>query len=369
MRALLAVACLALSAGCASLGGMPATDRSGPLRAYLLPHSDFRDGMSFHVSRPAHVAVFRIVPGYGTNLVYPRSGSLRSNRTLTSGFHSVMSGIGIANDRNYMRGVSYASAGPAPEFYFMIASETPLRLDQFGSFGSRLESAMGVSFGYTGSFSAMERLVQLAVPNVSDESWTTDYYVHWPEQPGTRERQRTLVRIACNGAVYNVPVELADWATAELCSKPSVEPNEPADEAPRDAIVEPRRRPPVEVSDRISSVQLSDPEAWEQLRGYAENAAVTRDLRSRGGLNARDFGTGSSGDESVQRSRPTRQTSGSAPRNVGDGGSIGSGTSVDASRGRPAPESGSPPASAPPRERPTPSGDGSPGRALAPTQP
>lgn len=366
MKSLVAGACLAVSLGCASLGSIPA--ETGPLRAHLLPHSTASGGMSFRVSRPAHVAVFRITPGGGTSLVYPW-GRTSMPRRVYSGFHTL--DFSRRNDPFMLADHGYGSRF-GPEFYFMIASEEPLRIEQFGPFGDNLRTMFGTSVAFS-AYSAMESLVSLSVPNVDSDSWTTDYYVHWPENDNPRGRPN-LTQISCNGRVISVPAASATWAANQLCNRspsPDATPPAPPEELPADSVVGPRRRPPVHPIDRITSSQLSAPEEWDQLRGAAEQEAVIQEFRMRRAVEesrANDSGAGA-----VYRSRPERATdpgaTGDPVRPTGRGAA---GDDDAPSRSRPSPEASRQPdpSSTTGREASEPSGDGdsSVGRSLAPIE-
>ncbi|MEX2582911.1 MAG: hypothetical protein WD766_06545 [Gemmatimonadota bacterium] len=359
MRKTIATALMAiLVSGCAGMSydGGPAP--SGPLQAYLLPTAEFGGGLSFHVNRPAHVAVFQIFPGRGASLIYPTPGFASLEGRVFSGLHRT----DFNSRHNRAQFMEYGFVGFGPEFYLMLASEQPLRTERFGPFGDGLAFALGTSFASVNAYSTMERLVSLTVPNVDSEGWVADYFVQWPDALQAPHHP-DVVQLTCNGNTYHVRHDLAQLAYQQLC-QPELD-VEPDDEQPTDSdddTVVPTRRDPVDpVRERIVSTQLRDREGWEAMRrAVAEDRWEEFTARTTGfdrerpdpGAGLRDtrrsadeFGDRSprsragarSGAPSTTRARPAARSGGSS-----DAGSAGS---------------------TPTRARPAPSGDGSSGRS------
>ncbi|MEX2572467.1 MAG: hypothetical protein WD737_14300 [Gemmatimonadota bacterium] len=348
--ALACIAAVATLAGCASLPSA-GSGPSRPLQAYLVPEAGSRAGLQFHVDRAAHVAIFRIVPGRGTSLVYPSPGYGSMDGRVFAGFRRV------ALDRSFNRDQftpMLASAGYGPEYYFMIASERPLSAERFGAYGSGLRSAMGIHFATGSAYNAMERLVSLVVPDPMADGWATDFYVHWPETVRSRRTQQT-VRIDCGGQTFFVPAYAAAMAYRQLCPTGEA----PEDEMPSDSssTVEAARRAPVAAAnDRIGSTQLSNPAEWDRVRRAAQGDDMVSGRRGAiedPAASSRRRDPGSSG---IGR-RPARGVEGSGAAPSRDRGSSGS----DSERG-----AGARPASrpaAPPSEASGRSGGGSDSRA------
>jgi hypothetical protein len=293
MRVALAALALVISVSACAMQS-PATSgpaRSGyhPLRAYISP-SD-ASGLGFYVNRPAHVAVFEIVPGRGSSLVYPNPGIGRMDGFVFGGSHHL--GWGRRYNAGHYLPASHAmSAGP--RFFFLVASEEPLDLDPIGAFGMGLHGSLGMQFASLNAYSSMERLATLVLPSTADDgSWTTDLYVHWPNVLyDSRSGRRDLVQVRCNGYSMLVPVRQIAAVRASLCGALDDSNRKPATPQPSDSagggeIVAPKRRQPLpksqatELHERItSSTQLEEAE-----RRRAEPRAGSREvnLRERSG--------------------------------------------------------------------------------------
>jgi hypothetical protein len=335
--------------GCVGVGSPAASPGArwadSSLRASLLPEQGATGRMSFHVSRPAYVAVFRIVPGQGTALLYPGPGGGFMDGRVFPGLHGFSPSRGWVGARPVTR-----SAGP--EFYFMVASERPLMTSNLGAYGSRLNSALGFRFSSHNAYGTMEQLVTLVVPDLSSSDWTTDFYVHWPQTLHSSPRSG-LVAVQCGGLVTYTHPQMALAVREQLCRVAGQEPAaDPVTPEPTDTagVVEPRRRPPVDVGERITSTQLSEPGRWEQMRTAADEGRPI-DMIERG---ASRRGTSSPG--AVER-RPAAAADrpfqgGAATGRAESEGRGSSGAAPSATRERPTP-SGDTGASAGARERPS----------------
>ncbi len=71
-----ALVCFALVSTLSACAIQAAVDsrpsRYQPLRAQIT--GPWANGLSFHVNRPSYAALFEVVPGAGTSLVYPSPG-------------------------------------------------------------------------------------------------------------------------------------------------------------------------------------------------------------------------------------------------------------------------------------------------------
>jgi hypothetical protein len=323
-------------AGCVGAGspaagpGVRWADSS--LRASLLPEQGSTGRMSFHVSRPAYVAVFRIVPGQGTALVYPGPGGGFMDGRVFPGLH------GFSATRAWV-GARPVTRSTGPEFYFMVASERPLMTSNLGPYGSRLNSAMGFRFASHSAHATMEQLVTLVVPDLSSADWTTDFYVHWPQTLHASPRSG-FVAVQCGGLVTYTHPQMARAVREQLCRVAGQDPAaDPVTPVPGDTagVVEPRRRPPVDVGERISSTQLSDPARWERMRTAVDEGRPI-DVIERG-----NSGPGASPGGAVER-RPAATADRLAPARgraeTGVGGSSGAAASTTRERPVPAADTG-----------------------------
>lgn len=358
MRSLLGCAGLLLAlGGCAGLGA-PANGPvvgSGPLRAYLLPQHGSSWDVRFHVNQPAHVAVFRITPGRGTSLVYPRAGvGFRHGRAF-AGMHSVPLRR-IANQQQYLPA---ALGAFGPEFYFLIASEEPLDLDRVGAYGFGLSNSLGSHFASSNAYSTMERIASVVVPDLEGGNWTTDFSVHWddPMPLGNRRGGPPMVQIRCNGAVYVVPVTQAVAARELLCGSDG-QPETPTVPTDSAGVVTPERRQPAPAADRIQSTQLRDPQSWERLGRAADQGrsieAEQRRIAAEERAAERAATRRAVGSDGARRTVGEPRGAGAASaagRSTGGGGAAATGRgaasggasdgSAGASRARPSPGGGS----------------------------
>jgi hypothetical protein len=330
--AALGIAALATAlGGCSALlppaGGPYGSGSYAPLRAHIVPQMmSSSPQVGFFLSRPAHVAMFRIAPGQGTTMIFPSPGYGPGSSRVYSGWHSTLP------QRHWNPSTSF-STGPrsGPVFYFLIASEEPLMTADLGAYGHRLNSMLGVGFASHSAYGTMERLASLVVPDLASESWTTDFFVEWPELD-TRPRQG-YVLVQCNGLQVYAPPHLAREVFEQMCRRGQQEPTPVVPVQPGDStgIVEPIRRPPVDVSDRIASTQLSDP---ERMRGMVEalERSRAREAIGRRGFDGRgddmeidrrrgiDDRLGGSRDVAPER-RPARDLGADAVRGEGGGSS------------------------------------------------
>jgi len=366
MKRALAVLILAAVSGCASFASAMRAETNRPLDGYLLPAPEFGGGLAFFVNRPAYVAVFRIIPGVGTSLVYPTPGRGSMDGRVFAGLQRTDNGR-LNNAYQFQPATSATAFGP--QFFLMIASVEPLNIDQYGPYGNGLSRAMGVHFA-SNAYSSMDRLVELTVPNPGADGWVADYYVYWPNVLQDRPSRR-LVAITCNEVTYYVPIELVSQAYQALCQPREDQGSETPEEAGGDEspqggddgprVIEPRRRTPAEaeaVRDRIASRQLRDPQGYSEMRQAIERGdwnGLNRRLtaadraRSRGG-ESRGVASGFRGGEgtrgaargtrardefgSPDRSRASRGRSPLAPSG---GGSISGGARGGGGGGRAAP--------------------------------
>jgi hypothetical protein len=223
MKALPVVVALvaALSACALPAGSGPATSNSyQPLRAYINP-PEF-GGLGFQVNRPAYVAMFEVVPGQGAAQVYPSIGSGPMSGYATVGRAHIGTRRVAARDL-YLPAHSQSRL-QEPRYYLLIASESPLNLEPFGSFGMGLRSSLGVHFASYNPYHTMERLAETVLPTMQyDGSWTTDLYVHWPEAISATPADRHVL-LSCNGYRVYVRIEYLARVHQTLCGQQEAQP-------------------------------------------------------------------------------------------------------------------------------------------------
>ncbi len=185
-------------------------DYDAPLHARLEENGS---GLGIRLNRPAHVAIFEIVPGAGVGLLYP--GYSREAAYLSSGF-SYVSGRTSRRYDWYNASYNHSRLGRnEPRFYLLVASRRPLRTERFHSGGS-LRSVLGLSSYSTVNYrTVMNEVVEAVVPYQHDDDWTTDVLAMWPDRRYDRyynDGQR-YTRVQCpNGTVVLTPWELSSYA-------------------------------------------------------------------------------------------------------------------------------------------------------------
>lgn len=311
-------ACAGLQTG--DLGPDPVSELT-PLDVYLYPAAGQPGGFIFDLNKPAHVAVFRISPGLGTALVYPRAGLAQSDaRFARAGLNWIPSqSVRLASRELSRRNVGVVSMAQGPSFYFVVASENPLDFREIGRFGDNLPWALGGAYA-SSAYTTMESLTQLMVPNWETGEWAADFFVDWAV-PTTPMPQERLVRITCDGKEAYVPLSQARLAAEYLCAAElddaGVEERiERGSDDEVDEIVIPSRRDPEQPSTpRITSDQLQNPLEWQERRDDSadeiqaiENRRFADDSRSGTPAAVSRSGVGSSSDR-MRRSNRTRGNS------------------------------------------------------------
>lgn len=186
---------LALLSACGGLPAPTAHPSPGtPLRAWISPPGPvgLHGVVGFQINRPAHVAIFEIVPGRGVGMIYPSfSGDAAF---LPAGYHTTWRGL-ASHRWGYMPSLVYSSSAQ-PRFLFLVASEAPLRVSNFAASPMGLRGTIGLrQFTAWNPYATMDELTQMILPLQSWGDWTTDLYVEWPEP--TRAIQPQYVVVVC----------------------------------------------------------------------------------------------------------------------------------------------------------------------------
>ncbi|HEY0969865.1 MAG TPA: hypothetical protein VGE02_02685, partial [Gemmatimonadales bacterium] len=145
-----------------------------------------------HLSKPAYVALFEVIPGRGVSLLYPQSGTgflqvreawvpMRYNPQRWMYANNEYSSYNRVSHYGYGFGSSaFHPVQQAPRYLFLIASEEPMAVERFQGELGAIRSYLGHS-QYT-SLRAEETMEQLAfaiLPYMADDRWVTDVYVDW----------------------------------------------------------------------------------------------------------------------------------------------------------------------------------------------
>lgn len=224
MRRTTAILLLPLAAlsACATGGGegIPTTLRSGfesggaanaahPLRVRLLDHGG---QLSLDLNRPAHTAVFEIIPGQGVAMVYPGPGQRDVSMAGSTFLNTHLARNHFWRYDNAGRTpYSYASAMAGPRHLLVIASDRPLLTTRFRRSTGMLRRVLGTnSYTSLNSNRVVDDLLATVVPPQPDASWDADVITVFPSAGVPRLPAGDLHRIRCgDGRVYWAPLELA----------------------------------------------------------------------------------------------------------------------------------------------------------------
>lgn len=165
--------------------------------------------LRFVTTAPAHVAVFEIAPDRGVSLLYPqfREESARVSRV---GANAEFLPWRAQGRWFYASTPFYPSfaALSRPTYLYIIASKSPLRVEDIRLQPARLRAAMGwrsfLASDLSGTLDDLERLV---VPEIAGDDWSSDLYIVWPEVPLNQPWQTRYVFINCpDGRTVVVPL-------------------------------------------------------------------------------------------------------------------------------------------------------------------
>jgi hypothetical protein len=199
-----------------SSSGTNAYSSTEPMRVRLT--DNLGEGLVLHLNRPAHTAVFQIVPGQGVALVYPDLGQRAVyNAGMTRLMPRATANRFWRYDNVYQATSSFAShITQGPRHLLVIASERPLQTASFRN--GMLRRVMGTaSYTTSNSRRVVDDLLAVVVPPQPDESWDADVITVWPRVNEVRLPSGDLYRVQCrSGEAVWVPLELA----AAACRNP-----------------------------------------------------------------------------------------------------------------------------------------------------
>lgn len=307
MRALSTLALLAVLSSCAALpeppaGGFdPAVYEGRPLRARIV---NAGGQLLVNTSRPAHVAIFEIVPGRGVGLLYPAFRG--ENNYLPAGLNSVF----LSRSRLYYTYFQPSPGRSGPRYLYMIASDAPLRLSGLVSAPGALRRDLGMArFAAYSPYGLMEDLADMVLAYGAAGDWTEDVYAVWDNRVYDTESYAASqwVRVQCadgriiEGPAYYVygacdreprngvpplreePGQPDDSTRAKPPTRRRPEPREPVtgDDRGRQAAPavqpipepEPARRPGVRVRERIEEPRSADETPRERARDRQDDHA------------------------------------------------------------------------------------------------
>ena len=166
MKAIAAFALLATLAACASA---PPAPTGGPLKAEL---TEDEFGARVHLTAPAYVAVFRITPGTGAALIYPRDQADRPQ--LRAGTHVIV-------PRTSSRG-SRALAANSNTYLYLVASRDPLEVEQFQNGDRDVREVIGAGNATSNDLEVVMQSLDVALMSTDATvagPWTSDVLTPW----------------------------------------------------------------------------------------------------------------------------------------------------------------------------------------------
>jgi hypothetical protein len=330
MRASLTALVLLTSVTACALPHTPSylkPSETAPLRAQL--YRGAGPTIGFQISKPAHVAIFEISPGFGAAMIHPRFGA--DQFASFAGAHSVWRADAAPTLRQRQHagfagfGGSFGQQVLQPRVFLLIASERPLRVDQFRGSPMSLQMAMrGMGFSYS-PYGMLDDLVGLVVPDPQAHDWVSDVYVEWPEPAFHDLPQVQTHLVGCrDGSAMLLPWFIHSCPQDQAPTPPVRDTTVVvADGAPQ----QPDRRRP----ERGRPGQPDQPgSAWAgdapSSEGSVRPGRTARPERGgaapRGGSRAATAGEAESGQEDGEtRARPQRGSEGAArpPRPQGEG--------------------------------------------------
>lgn len=180
MRRFALFAAIPLALGCAQQTALrvPSPPSDEPLRVRL--YQPGNGALNYHLSEPAHVAIFAITRGHGVSMIYPYFQSQVDHRGRAGlNQETVHGGAGAWG---YSAGSRYehrALFGHA-DAYFIVASRFPLPVEGFLQSPFLLRSLMGADrFRATQLSDAWDALETILVEGLPEGAWATDVYLNW----------------------------------------------------------------------------------------------------------------------------------------------------------------------------------------------
>lgn len=223
-------------------------DSRSPMRARLFHGAG---GLRMHVNRPAHVAVFEVIPGRGVGLLYP--SAYGDHSYVRAGYSNVLA------DRYrpyswYLVDNPWEYSDRGPRYYLLVASRRPLYVDRYRDEPGALRRDLGVLRYASGNPSRlMEDMVDAVLPAQRDEDWDTDLVTIWPQEQryAWQDYGDRWVYVRCgNGVRYRVRWEDSYRACPVRGGRDAPPPRDTTRTPPRDTVRIPGRqrpepRPPV----------------------------------------------------------------------------------------------------------------------------
>ena len=191
MRSIAAFAMLAALAACAST---PPAASTGPLKAEL---TEDEFGARVHLSAPAYVALFRVTPGVGAALVYPRDEGDRP---------MLQAGNNLIVPRTTSRG-SRALSGNGSTYLYLVASKEPLEVEQFQTGDRSVREVIGNENDTSHDLEVVMRSLDVALMSTDATvagPWTSDVLTPWERlavrgRAAENARSRGRSELGCNG--------------------------------------------------------------------------------------------------------------------------------------------------------------------------
>lgn len=178
-----------------------------PLTVRLLPPENRL--LRFLTSEPAYVAIFEVAPDRGVSLIYPRS--FEEPAPVSPAGLNLEFLPWRVEGRWYYASAPYYSAVSTftqPTYLYMIASKSPLRVDDIQRSPATLRSAMGWrSFLATNLSATLDDIERMVVGSLPEDEWSSDLYIIWPDVPNDRPWHTQYAFVSCDdGRMVLVPL-------------------------------------------------------------------------------------------------------------------------------------------------------------------
>lgn len=196
LPALGTIAAILLLAGCA---GPPALEAPAPEEAAVAPSSDALDarfirsddgGFVFRLNRPAHIALFEVVPDRGIALVHPaHEGQARKQPPGNRWLKVRRTSVNKQRDWYFaespgMLNQETPDVLKSQGMLFLVASEEPIDLSKIAAAGGIRNAIDDPAARHP--YRATEQLIDVILPERSEGDWAVDSWMSDPPRTGRR---------------------------------------------------------------------------------------------------------------------------------------------------------------------------------------
>jgi hypothetical protein len=153
-------------------GAAPAL--AAPVEARILP--PFQGMVVFDVNQPAYVAVFDVRPFIGIEMIYPGP----NDPGLATGGVQAVTIYHLAQATEERRAMTTPFVGGGEDYLYLVASRSPLHLEEFADHPINLTDAAGVGLQRIGPYQQIDSLMRNVVKPMYDNDWDADVLILTP---------------------------------------------------------------------------------------------------------------------------------------------------------------------------------------------